>query len=168
LRNRNGNITWGILLILIGGVLLAGRVLNLENFDWTHLWPLILLVLGLSFELGYFISRRDPGVLVPGGILITLSILFLFETYTDWNYSDRTWPIYILAVSIGLYQLYAFGGKQKGVLIAASMLGVVFLVSGSITFLNNIFPWSSSSLIFPIILILLGIGVLSRNFKDKK
>jgi hypothetical protein len=168
LRSGSRNITWGILLILIGALLLAGRVLNLQNFDWSHLWPLILLVVGLSFELGYFISRRDPGVLVPGGILITLSVLFLFETYTDWNYSDRTWPFYTLAVSVGLFQLYLFGGKKKGVFIAASILGIIFLISGSTVFFNNIFPWANASLILPIILIVLGVVVLLRNFKDKE
>lgn len=158
------SLTRGIILIVIGCLLLAAKLFNIQIFDWAHFWPLIVLMLGLSFELGYFLSRRNPGVLVPGGILITISLLFFFETFTNWNYSDITWPIYILSVAIGLYQLYFFGGKETDVLIASSILGIIFLISASFTFLNIAFPFVNSNLALPIILILIGVYILFRDF----
>lgn len=164
----NRNIIWGIFLILVGGLLLAGRIFNFDYVDWEHLWPLFVLIIGLSFEAGYFLSGRGPGLLVPGGIITTISLLFFFETFTNWEYSDVTWPIYILSVSIGLYQLYIFDGRKRGVLTAATVLAVIFIISASFTFTDRIFPWFSTTYVFPAIIILLGIYILLKNFKINK
>jgi hypothetical protein len=165
---KNRNMTWGVLLILLGILLLVGRLFNFQMFDWSYFWPIFVLIPGLMFEAGYFLSGRGPGLLVPGGIITTIGILFFFENSTNWQFADITWPIYILAVSIGLYQLYLFGGKQRGVFVAASILAIFFVIFASFTFTERIFPWFSSTYVFPAVLILIGIYMLLRNFRNSK
>ena len=166
MNNRNRN--WGIFLISIGGLMLIARIFDFQIFDWEHLWPIFVLVPGLMFEAGYFLSRRSPGLLVPGGIITTISLLFFFETFTNWQFADVTWPIYILAVSLGLYQLYVFGGRKSGVFTAASILAIIFIISASFTFTYRIFPWLSSTYVFAVILILVGVYILLKNFITSK
>jgi len=69
---------------------------------------LFVLIAGIFFEASYFISCKDAGLLVPGGILITYGLLFLFNVYYGWNLMDNLWLIFPLGVAIGLFQLYLF------------------------------------------------------------
>ncbi|MDQ2086475.1 hypothetical protein RBH29_08540 [Herbivorax sp. ANBcel31] len=126
---KKNNPILGIALVLIGALLLAAYYFDTDIFSMSNLWPLIVLGLGITFEVSYFIKRKDPGILVPGGILTTLGLLFLFETFTNWEFSARTWPVYLLAVAIGLFQLYLFGGREKGLLIPVAILSAVAMTA---------------------------------------
>lgn len=163
---RRGNIIWGMLLILIGVLFLLGRFYNNFLGLWD-LWPLFILVPGILFESGYFSSGKDPGVLVPGGILTTIGLLFLFETFTGWRFSGYTWPIYPLSVAIGLFQLYLYTGRNPGLLIPVGILGGV----SAIAFLSMILKaalgilpgWFSFGLLIPACLIILGIYIIFKK-----
>lgn len=65
-----------------------------------NLCPLFILIPGLYFALTYFRLKRDSGILVSGGILTTIGLLFLFETLTNLQFKTYTWPFYPLAVSV--------------------------------------------------------------------
>lgn len=158
------NYLWGILLIIIGIVLLADRVLNIGIIDSVSIWPLFILIPGLIFELSYFTSGRNPGLLVPGGILTTIGLLFFFETFTNWNYSEYTWPVYPLSVAIGLFQLYLFDGRPSGLLIPVFILGTVSVVS----FVSIVFSVFDITLIFAVFAILAGLYILYKTYLVKK
>jgi hypothetical protein len=160
---RRGNIFWGITLIFIGGITLAGRFYDFDFISWSRMWPLFVLIPGLAFELGYFTTRRDAGLLVPGGILTTIGLLFVFETLTGWSFSWLTWPIYPLAVAIGLFQLYIFGGKERGLLIPVFILGGFSIVSLSNMIVRRMFSFNISGLFFPAALIVLGVYLLVKH-----
>jgi hypothetical protein len=160
---RKSNIFWGLLLIIIGSVALLGKFYNFEFISWYRLWPLFVLLPGLAFELGYFSTGRNPGLLVPGGILTTIGLLFLFETYTNWSLAGYTWPIYPLSVAIGLFQLYLFGGREKGLLVPVFILGGVSLISLANIISRRIFSLSISGFILPVALVLLGVYILLRK-----
>ncbi len=112
-----------------------------------------MLVPGLSFEVAYFTNRKGPGMLVPGGLLTTLGLLFLFEEITRWQFSAYTWPIYTLAVAIGLFQLI-------GMVETIGFIGFLFVYYLLLHFgaffsmiFGNVFHWMNRSLTFPIILV---------------
>ena len=149
----------GLILILIGILALVTQFLNISLFSMANLWPLFILIPGLCFELTYFRLKRDPGILVPGGILTTIGLLFLFETLTNWRFAVYTWPIYPLAVAIGLFQLYWFGGKDKGLLIPVGILAAV----ATWGWLGQFFMLLNHSLFVPIILIVLGLMIIFRR-----
>ena len=156
---KSKNAFWGILLILIGGFLIFNNFYNFQFLSIGYLWPLFLLIPGLSFEIEYFTSRKNPGLLVPGGILTVLGANFLFETYTSFQFAAYTWPIYPLAVAIGLFQLYLFSHRPSGLLIPVFILGGISLTSyASMLFENS--PWFSWNLMLPVLLIVLGIYML--------
>jgi hypothetical protein len=141
--------------------------MNIGFLSISNLWPLFILVPGLLFESSFFASRRDPGVLVPGGILTTIGLLFLFETFTGWRFSEYTWPVYPLSVAIGLFQLYLYTGRNPALLIPVFILGGV----SSIAFLSMVLSavlgalpsWFSFGLIVPVCLIVLGIYIMLRK-----
>ncbi|GLC29216.1 LiaI-LiaF-like domain-containing protein [Clostridium omnivorum] len=161
---KKSNLFWGLLLIAIGIFTLIDKIFNIHWFTMNNLWPLFILIPGLIFEFSFFVTKRDPGVLVPGGILTTIGLLFLFETFTDWGFAAYTWPIYPLAVAIGLFQLYLFGRRQSGLLIPVFILGGVSIIAFLSMFLGNMFYWLNYGLLLPIALIIVGILLLFRTF----
>ncbi len=154
------NISLGTGLILLGALLFANQYLDLDFFSMEKLWPVFVLIPGLVFQISFFASGRNPGLLVPGGILTTIGMLFFFETYTNWHFSEYTWPVYIFAVAVGLFQLYLFGGRHAGLLIP---VGILTLVSGmcfAMMIFGNLLTWINYSTVLPAVLILAGVLVL--------
>lgn len=157
---RRNYILGGILLILGVISLVARYAFNIEilRFGPGDFWPFLIVVIGLIFEFSYFISLRKPGLLVPGGILTTVGILHIFEVITHWSFAAYTWPVYIFAVAIGLFQLYLFGGKKRGVLIATFILALIAGISLAFMILEIFFSTIDFGLVLPFVLI--GIGLI--------
>jgi hypothetical protein len=160
---RRGNVFWGIVLIIIGGVALAGRFYDFDFISWYRMWPLFILIPGLAFEFGYFSTRKDAGLLVPGGILTTIGFLFIFEVFTNWSFSGFTWPVYPLSVAIGLFQLYVFGGRERSLLIPVFIIGGFSIISLTNMIALRVFSMSISGLIFPAALIVFGVYLLIKH-----
>lgn len=133
---------------------------GLVRLDWDYLWPLFLVVPGLGFELGYFTNRHDPGLLVPGGILLTYGALFYVNILFGWGLMELLWPVFPLGVALGLFQLYWFGTRDRGLLIPVGILGGFSLLALLFT-LNQ----SSVRLVLPLVLIGLGLYLL-RGKRD--
>ncbi len=151
------NYLFGLFLLFIGVLLILANFGVIE-IAWDNLWPLFLLIPGIVFELSYFIYRKDAGLLVPGGILITYGLLFLVNVNYGWHLMDNLWPIFPLGVAIGLFQLYLFGGREKGLLIPVGILGAV-----SLFFLVNNLLFVDFRLIAGIILVLIGIWFIFKK-----
>ncbi len=147
----------GVLLIAAGVLLLASNI-GLFRFNWNFVWPLFLLVPGLVFEFSFFGTGRNPGVLVPGGILTLYGLFFYLNILTGWSFMDNLWPVFILGPAIGLFQLYVFGGRERGTLIASSILGFISMVFLSFTLFGF-----AADFIGPAILILFGLFILAKN-----
>lgn len=161
---RSKNYLWGLFLIIIGILLLVDKIFEIGFFSGANFWPIFVLLPGLIFEISYFTSGRNPGLLVPGGILTTMGFLFFFETFTKWNYTEYTWPIYPLSVSIGLFQLYLFDGRPTGLLIPVFILSGVSTVS-YISIISSVF---NLTLVFGVFAILAGLYILYKNYLSKK
>ena len=146
----------GLLLILIGGFSLITYIFHLNNELIHHLWFLCVLIPGLYFEMNYFQTRKNRGQLVPGGILTVIGLLFCFEILTRWDYSNYTWPIYLLAVAFGLFQLYLYDHQDKGLLIPITILCLI-------SFLFYLQLFISSSLLLAICLIIIGLYILFQK-----
>ncbi|MEN6314108.1 MAG: hypothetical protein ABFD25_07670 [Clostridiaceae bacterium] len=166
---RNNSLLGGILIIL-GGLLLASKLLfnnSILTLGPEDFWPMIILLLGVGFELAYFITLRAPGLLVPGGILTTCGILFFFEVLTNWKFAAYTWPVYLLGVTIGLFQLYLFSGRHKGLLVAAGILGGIVLACFIIILFRIFLGTIDISLVIPVILVLGGLALVFGKSRPK-
>ena len=157
----------GLFLVVVGGLLLANNLGEWHMFSMERLWPIFVLISGLVFELGYFSRDRNTGFLVPGGILTIMGLLFFFETFTDWQFAAFTWPIYPLAVAIGLFQLYIFSGRPRALLAPVFILTAVTGVAIATMFINTIQQWINLGLVFPILLVLAGLLLILRSSGPK-
>lgn len=148
------------ILIIIGIIGILDQIFHIRILGMLHLWPIFVLGPGIAFEWSYFSTRRSPGLLVPGGILTTLGLLFFFEANTYWYFSDYTWPIYILAPAVGLFQLYWFGKRERGLLIPVGILTAIAVVCLCQEILDGFFGFIDSSILWSIALILVGLFIL--------
>ena len=153
---NNKNNFWGFFLIIIGILLFISKLFDIQLFNMGRLWPIFVLIPGLCFNFAYFSTRKGPGVLVPGGILTTIGLLFFFETMTNWHFAEYTWPVYPLAVAVGLFQLYIFGGRKRELLIPVGILTSV----STISFASMIFGSINTSLVVPAVLVLVGVYLI--------
>ncbi len=169
-NRRNGTVIIGLILILIGIVYLLNNFgifeIYFDIFDigflFSTFWPMFLIIPGLIFHYSFFTAKTsDAGLLVPGGILLVMGLTCQIATFFDaWAYM---WPGFILAVAVGLFELYIFGSKEKGLLIPIFILGglslIFFAISlGRITILRLY--------LVPAILIIGGILIVTRNRRN--
>lgn len=138
----DGKTLIGPLLVLIGVALLfnpggwfgPGKLIAM-------LWPsMFILPAGLLFHWGYFLSNRQLyGLLVPGGILVTVGLVCqIAELFNAWHIM---WPGFILAPAVGLFELYFFGVRHKGILVPVvilTFLSLMFFVVFSVGHFLNI------------------------------
>ena len=160
---KNSKLLVGVFLVLFGLICVANTIFNLHLFSRIQFWPFIIILVGLCFEIGYFSSGKAPGLLVPGGILLTIGILFLFETWTYWRFAAYTWPIYPFSVAVGLFQLYLFGTKERGLLIPVFILTAVTVIAFICMFFGNIFRLLNYSLLLPVLMIVVGLYVIYKS-----
>ena len=160
---KNKNYLWGVILVVIGVSGILNRIFHINLFSIGFWWPVFVLIPGVAFEIAYFTTRKNPGVLVPGGILTTIGLLFLFQNFTFWRFSAYTWPIYLLAVAVGLFQLYWFGGKQKALLIPVGIIIVLVTIFFASIIVGNVFSILRRSIIIPILLLVVGLYIIFRK-----
>ncbi|CAM2802295.1 hypothetical protein P4H27_22915 [Paenibacillus taichungensis] len=143
-------ILLGVYLILNqGGSLGPGTI-------FATFWPTLFVIpLGLFFHWLYFsMIGRGIGLLVPGGILLTAGIVSqIAMLFGNWS---TMWPGFILAVAVGLFELYWFGGRNKWLLIPINILTVISLLFFSVMSIGTML--NSLSFVQPFVAIVLIMG----------
>jgi|GEM_PF-371377 hypothetical protein len=98
----NWQLFLGLVLVLTGGVFMADLFLpfNLMRF----FWPLLIILLGLTFIVGMlFAGRSGSGLAIPGTVITTLgALLFVQNTFHLWITWTYAWALLISAVGLGL------------------------------------------------------------------
>lgn len=150
---KNFRLVLGFILIILGLIILLNQFLNLN----IQIWPLILIIGGI-----FLASKTDkstPGVLIPATYSFLLGIFFIFQSYTNWRFSDKNWPTYILIGGISFFTTYLYS-KDKNYLFPSFGLIILSAFFYSIA-LNN-------KLIISAILIVCGLFfIISSLFKNK-
>lgn len=122
----------GVLLVIAGGFFLLLQLIGNTlpfNFETGDYWPLIILTIGLTFEVVCYTTKKAPGLIIPGGILTIIGFLFFFEVATDFRYAIYTWPVYILSVAVGLYQFYTFKKTNNQLKITSLIIAGIALLA---------------------------------------
>ncbi|PYI55696.1 hypothetical protein [Paenibacillus flagellatus] len=117
----------GAVLMLLGAYLFLNRGDTYgPGTIFAYFWPsLFVIPLGLFFHWMYFsmVGRKGIGLLIPGGILFTSGIVCQISMIFDsWG---TMWPGFIMAVAVGLFEFYWFGGRNKWLLIPINILVVL-------------------------------------------
>jgi hypothetical protein len=157
----NRNITIGLVLVALGAFLIIQKTIGLDIEVWSFIWPLFLLIPGITMHINYFSKERSSGNLVVAGILTVYGGLFLFITLTNNMYNDKLTFIYFLGIAIGFFENYIFGNKKNSDLSTT----LIFLIISVIIFLKEIFPNLNNlrDYILPGILIVFGIYILIKR-----
>lgn len=157
----------GIVLIFLGLIYLNDNLGILSRYGITlnmsTVWPLFILIPGIMMEVSYLKQRKNPEILVPGGILTTLGILFFFDIFSNWIYSEYTWPLYLLSVAIGLFQLYVVNRDFVLMCLVLTIIAAVILSYVSILYNQFSIVWLNPNLIISIMIILLGLALVIRS-----
>jgi hypothetical protein len=145
------------LLILLGVYLILNQGGSLgPGTIFATFWPTLFVIpLGLFFHWLYFsMIGRGIGLLVPGGILLTAGIVSqIAMLFGNWS---TMWPGFILAVAVGLFELYWFGGRNKWLLIPINILTVISLLFFSVMSIGTML--NSLSFVQPFVAIVLIMG----------
>jgi predicted membrane protein len=132
------NYSLGLILIVLSVVLLLGK-LGVIGFLGHLFWPIFVLLPGLLFHILYFSRVLPAGVLVPGGMLVTYSILFFYCNVFGWSSMAYLWPGFIFGVAVGLYELNIFQrSNSRGAFTAAFVLAIISFVFFAIAFLFTV------------------------------
>lgn len=170
MNNRN-NFFIGAIFVVLGCLLLTNN-LNIFHFSLGHFigtfWAtLFLIVPGIAMHSIYFSGKRQsPGVLVPAGIILVTGIVCQLSTF--FHLWGILWPGFILSVAVGLFELYLYGGRQRGLLIPVFILGgLSFIFFYTITF-HSFFSYRFRSLFIPVLLIVFGVALVGRNLFKRR
>ncbi len=163
-RSNTGALVGGTLLIAFGLLSLASQVFR--SLNWGFLWPFIVIGVGAMFFAAMFAGgKQAAGFAIPGTIVSGMGLVLLFQNITKhWESMSYFWTLIILFVGIGIYIMGVYsndpGQKRSGASVMKVGL-ILFIIFGS--FFEMIFS-SFGNLIFPILLILLGVYlVLNRS-----
>lgn len=156
---KNSNIVMGAVLVALGCILLLSN-LGYINFSWDYIWPMALLLPGIYLHFAYFTKiDKNPGNLVPAGILTTYGLMAYVVAFFGWGTMASLWPFILLGIAIGLMELYLFGTRDKGLLVPISILGGLGLMLLSKTY----FFFDLKKVVIPAILVVLGVLMLSKR-----
>lgn len=132
-EGKRGDIQFfifGIILICIGVLLFLGNFFSFFNI--SNMWPLFMMIPVVIFiPLLVQDFKSNYGVLVPTGILTSLTIYFLWLNFAGWSYIQYSWPNFILTPAIGLFLLF-LANRQRALLIPVFILTTTALVFYSI------------------------------------
>jgi len=155
-RSNVGALIGGALLIGFGLLSLVSRVF--QGLNWGFLWPFLIIGFGALFFIAMFaIGKSGAAFAVPGTIVGGIGLVLLFQNITHhWESMSYFWTLIFMFVGLGIYLMGWYGEdasqKKSGVgLMKAGF--ILFIIFG--TFFEMIFS-SFSSVLFPIMLILLG------------
>ena len=125
MNKKSQQLYWGIFLIVIGVIFLFG---NLSRVGMDYLWPIFPLAVGIMFWVKYFSDRKQFGLLMPGSILVVISLLFIYCNFEGWWRMEYLWPVFILAPACGFFAMYFGGEKDQGLLIPGFILAAIGLL----------------------------------------
>lgn len=163
-RSNLGGLIAGTLLIVFGLMALAGQFFS--AVDWGFLWPFAIIGFGALFFVAMFAGGKGTAAFaIPGSIIGGIGLVLLFQNITQhWESMSYFWTLIILFVGVGIYVMGLYGGdeNQKRSGLRVMKVGVIlFVIFGA--FFEMIFS-SFSSVIFPLLLIVLGAYlVVSRS-----
>ena len=146
----------GLGLIFLGIVFLLEN-LNVIRFNFFQIWPVFVILGGVGFLLGFFINKKNYGLVMPGIILIIYGSLFMYCNIMGWEYMQSLWPVFLLGPGLGFFVLYFLGQHDKGLLLPGGILTVLGLLF--------IFRYFEYLRYWPVLLIIGGIVLIFLSGK---
>lgn len=169
-----GSLVAGVVLIGLGILFLIGQFLDISI--WEFLWPFTIIGFGALFFVGMVAGGKSAGPLaIPGSIITMIGAILLFQNlFGYWESWAYAWTLILTAVGIGLiiYGRWSdrVGARQSGSAIIKLSLLLLIIFGAFFELLIGISGRRDSGLLWPVILIGLGLyfllaqsGILRRR-----
>ncbi len=162
---NRGSIFSAIILIGMGVLFL---IFNLGGITMGKTWPIVFFALGAICFLPALLwpSMRSgfAGFIIPGGVLLTLGAIFLYNTLTgDWASWSYAWILLNGGVGLGLMLASWIGDWGREVTaVGWWLLAVSFIV---FSIFATIFGGTILKTAGPVLLILCGLWLVLRTFR---
>ena len=168
---KKSSIFPGLMLILIGSIILFNKLFP-GVLDWRHIYPLILVILGLlMISSVYFKNKSDKGAVFPGTILFLIGLFFLLRNFglVEYYYVREVWPIFIIIFGLAFLALFIAKPSDPGNLIPAGIL----LFLGVVSLLNKLFiidlkVWDIVADFWQVILIVIGVSFIVGSLNKRR
>lgn len=170
---RSPALVLGAILIVIGGILFAGQMLDLDIGDVG--WPFIVIGIGVVLlALGLFVNREE-GMVVGGSVVTTVGLVLAFQNSTGlWATWAYAWALVGPAAS-GLGMLIWGISARDGSSVRGgtwSFLGGLALFAVGFLFFEGIIGLSGDRLpvaewVLPAVVIGIGVVLLGRGLLQR-
>lgn len=159
----------GVACILIGAYLFLNDSGSFgPGTIFAYFWPSFFVIpLGLFFHWMHFgmLDRKASGLLIPGGTLLTVGIVCQISMLFDlWAY---TWPGFIFAPAVGLFEFYWFGVRNKWLLIPINLLTVLSLLFFAVFSVSAVFNQFSGQPVIAAVIVILGLLLMVGSSKKR-
>jgi membrane-bound ClpP family serine protease len=156
----------GIILIIFGLLLLVHK-LDIFYFDWHRTYPLVFMLIGVVLFISTVLYKHQSAAFW-GTVFLLAGLFFFLRNYDfiEYYYIGEIWPVFFIILGLAFVVLFLFKPQDWGVLIP----GGIFLFLGTTFFLRNFHYWRAQEIIaryWPLVLILIGIGVIVGGLKKK-
>jgi hypothetical protein len=161
---RRGAVIPGLLLIVLGGWLLAGA-LGVRLPGLEDVWPIFPLGFGLACLVQYLVEgRRNEGLVFTGvaGALVGAFFLSITLGSLTWGDLGRYWPVFVLIGGVAFLAQWLAKPAERELLIPAGLALLVGLVA--LLFTLNLLGTAiaaQAARLWPVALILAGLGLLA-------
>jgi len=166
MKKHTSNVVIGAILIIVGLGLILKRM-GFMAFGWDEIYPVVLILLGGMSV--FSVLKGDKSASFWGTFLLLCGLTTFLRNYglVDSLWDLELWTIVVLAFGISFFVLYFFKSQDWGVLVPGAIVtffGLIFLLDDldvSWMTIENIRNY------WPIILIIIGIGVVVSALSKK-
>ncbi len=153
-------------MIGLGLLALLGQLVG-SSAVWGFLWPFIIIVIGGLFFVAMLAGGKQAGPFaIPGSIISGIGLILLFQNLTGrWETWSYGWTVIFMLVGLGLFISGSWSGNER-----QRQAGINFVKVGLILFIifgaffeiifSSFFPAGLQQIIFPVLLILLGVYLI--------
>jgi hypothetical protein len=165
--SRRGTILLGLALVLLGGLALAGRLLNVDLVSLG--WPIFVLAPGIVlFAAGVAVGgKAGLGLAIPGGIVSMVGLVLTVQSATGlWSTWAYAWALVApggVGLALVLYGLLTRQGDITRGGIPILLTGIGLFIGFGLFFEGVVNLSGVGGLAEPLLagaLIVLGIGVV--------
>jgi hypothetical protein len=168
-KERNSSIAGGLLLVLLGLAFLTWQLAPqwVSQYVGEFTWPWLIIGLGVAFLLAGLVTRTG-GFLIPGSIISGIGGLLYYQNTTgDWVSWSYAWTLIPGFVGLGLLLSGLIDPVERSTIRPGLiMFGIsvsVFMIFWSLFHANLSF-----GLVWPVVLILVGLGILAQSFFKRR
>jgi hypothetical protein len=165
MRRSKNFLIIGISLIIVGiGIVYFN--LGFIKGSFNKLWPVSLLLIGLTLYILYFstLRKKNRPIFLFLATFFTVSTVPLFVlTMTTYEYIVFVWPGFLFAIGMGILFVYFYGKRNK-----FSLFISLFLIAGSILIWVIYSITSKFGLVIGISFLVVGAAFLIRGVLKEK